>query len=146
MRASELLSLRFTDIYQSVHPFLEIKGKRDRWRRIPLSKKAVNLIKKLETLLSLEKFDSPYICFNLSNTDKHISYETLRLITEKTAKNITNLKTTPHWFRRTYITKMLAEGVALYTVMKFSGHESIATTNKYLQDQKREHESPIPFE
>ena len=46
-------------------------------------------------------------------------------------------KTPPHWFRRAYITKLLANGNSLIGVMQLVGHESINTTNGYLQSLNR---------
>lgn len=146
MRASELLSLRFLDVHQENYNYIEIKGKRDKWRRIPLSHKAIRLIKNLEKILLIEKIDSSYICFNVSNPKQHITYEALRNITQRTVEIFTDKRTPPHWFRRAFITKLLEQGEPLYKVMKISGHESISTTNSYLQDNQDELGIRIPFE
>lgn len=146
MRASELLSLKFNQIiYTSSVNYIELKGKRGEWRRIPLSKKAAYLIDNLKNQLKVEKYDTNYICFNLNLIDKPISYESLRLLTIDVSKIISNDYLTPHWFRRSYITKLLSEGTTLYSVMKVVGHKSINTTNNYLQDIDSITGATIPY-
>lgn len=146
MRASELLSLKFNDIIQHPIASIEIKGKRGKWRKVLLSSKTIDLINRLNYLLSIEQVNSSFICFSLNNHDKSISYESLRLITLSAIKQITTEKSSPHWFRRAFITKLLAGGSSLYDVMKLSGHESISTTNSYIQDIDNINRIIIPFE
>ncbi|MDW2886467.1 tyrosine-type recombinase/integrase [Exiguobacterium artemiae] len=147
MRASELLSLQFSHVHEtSSMSYIEFKGKREKWRRIPLSKKSFQLVQRLRKLMQIESIMNPYICFNIQLTDAPISYETLRLISQSASSQLTSQKNSPHWFRRSFITKLLSNGVSLYEVMKISGHESIATTNKYLQNLKKEHLNTLPFE
>lgn len=134
MRASELLSIKFNDICYSSDPYVDLKGKRGKWRRVFISSKSLHLIKHLEELLRIEGYENTFICFNLSSSNKAISYESLRLITYAAVEISNKNKTSPHWFRRSFITKCLSQGVPLFNVMKAVGHESISTTNKYLQD------------
>lgn len=135
MRASELLSTKFTDVRRSQHTFyLEVKGKRDKWRRIPLTEKASYLINRLQTLMMIEEITSPFIAFSTKKLDKAMTYEALRLMTHKAVEHVeAEEKAPPHWFRRAYITKLLANGSPLIEVMQLVGHESINTTNEYLQ-------------
>jgi len=135
MRASELLALQFSQVHETPYTnYLEIKGKRDRWRRIPLSKKSLHLIQQLKTLMQIEGINNPHICFNVRLENHSISYEALRLIAQSASLKLTTEVNSPHWFRRSFITKLLANGISLYDVMKVSGHESVQTTNKYIQD------------
>ncbi len=135
MRAAELLSVKFTDVKQNQHTFyLEVKGKREKWRRIPLTEKASHLINRLQTLMMIEEKNSPFIAFSTKKQDHPMTYEALRLMTHQAVKHIaTEKRTPPHWFRRAYITKLLANGSPLLGVMQLVGHESINTTNSYLQ-------------
>lgn len=146
MRASELLSLTFSKIQKSPQTYIEIKGKREKWRRIPLTKKALYLIERLENLMILENKPSPYICFSNRSDSSPITYEALRLITLKASDKVSNQFNSPHWFRRSFITKLLSNGISLYEVMSISGHESIHTTNKYLQDIKKISDLAIPYD
>lgn len=67
-----------------------------------------------------------------------MTYEALRLMTHNAVEHVvTEEKTPPHWFRRAYITKLLANGSPLIGVMQLVGHESINTTNGYLQTLNR---------
>lgn len=146
MRAAELLALQFSQIHEtSSTNYLEIKGKREKWRRIPLSKKSLHLIQRLKMLMQIEGVNNPHICFNVRSENDSISYEALRLIAQSASLQMTTKINSPHWFRRSFITKLLADGISLYDVMKVSGHESIQTTNKYIQDI-RDKNIIIPFE
>lgn len=135
MRAAELLSIKFTDVKRNQHSsYLEVKGKRDKWRRIPLTEKATYLVNRLQTLMMIEELDSPYIAFSTKKSGNPMTYEALRLMTHKAVEVVAaDNSNPPHWFRRAYITKLLAKGSSLIGVMQLVGHESINTTNRYLQ-------------
>ena len=145
MRASELLSVTFSSVQKTTQNYIEIKGKREKWRRIPLTKKAIYLIERLENLMVLENKFNPYVCFNIRSDSTSITYEALRLITLKATSTISDQNNSPHWFRRSFITKLLSSGISLYEVMSISGHQSINTTNKYLQDLKKNKQSTLPY-
>ena len=147
MRASELLSLRFENVVRtsSLTSFIEIKGKRDRWRRVPLSSKSLYLLQRLEEHMQIEDVNNPYICFNINSKVNPISYEALRLITQSAAEQLSAANNSAHWFRRSFITNLLAKGIPLYDVMKLSGHQSINTTNQYLQDLKNSDLIKLPY-
>lgn len=144
MRATELLSLKFSHIHETPSMiYVEFKGKREKWRRISLTRKSINLIYSLEKLMHIEGIMNSHICFNLRSTlDIPISYEALRLIAQVASEKLTSYNNSPHWFRRSFITKLLVEGNSLYNVMNIVGHESIHTTNKYLQNLKN---NPLPL-
>ena len=147
LRAAELLALQFTNVYETHNiSYIEFKGKREKWRRIPLSKKSLYLIHRLTKLMEIEKITSAYICFSMISEDKPISYETLRLITQSACIQSNSHNSSPHWFRRSFITKLLSDGITLYDVMNLSGHKSITTTNNYLQDLKKSKVSKLPFD
>jgi len=146
MRAAELLALQFSHVHETHSlKYIEFKGKRGKWRRIPLSQKSIHLIHRLKQLMQIEEVTNPHICFNLRVEDRPISYEALRLISQSASSQLTSQINSPHWFRRSFITKMLAEGIALYEVMNISGHESIQTTNKYIQETRYNTLVNIPF-
>lgn len=151
MRASELLSAKFNDVKRNQHTFyIEVKGKRDKWRRIPLTEKASYLINRLQTLMMIEEMDSPYVAFSTKKSGKPMTYEAVRLMTHKAVEFVAAENTNPpHWFRRAYITKLLANGSPLIGVMQLVGHESISTTNGYLQTLERlsnVSNTELPFE
>lgn len=147
MRASELLSLQFSQVHETTSMnYIEIKGKREKWRRIPLSNRSTQLIHQLNKLMQIEGVMNSHICFNFNMENKHISYEALRLIAKSASIQLTTQNQSPHWFRRAFITKLLKEGVTLYDVMRISGHESVNTTNKYLQDISKNKGIILPFD
>ena len=147
MRAAELLSLQFSQVHQTLSvSYIEIKGKRGKWRRIPLSQKSTHLIHRLRQLMQIEEVINPHICFNVRTENKSLSYEALRLIVQAASVQLTSQNNSPHWFRRSFITNLLANGVPLYEVMNLSGHESISTTNTYLQKMKKVNLNELPYE
>ena len=147
MRASELLSLQFSHVHETPSMYyIEFKGKREKWRRIPLSKKTFHMIEYLKKIMQMENINNPYICFNKNLMVGSISYEALRLIARSASMKLTSQSNSPHWFRRSFITKLLAEGIPLYEVMKISGHTSISTTNNYLKDIKENKLSILPYD
>lgn len=146
IRAAELLSLKFCDVHETTSlTYIEFKGKRGKWRRVPLSKKSIYLINSLKKLMKIENVINPYICFNTKSIDTQLSYEALRLISQSASAQFASQNNSPHWFRRSFITKLLDKNVPLYEVMNLSGHESISTTNNYLQDLKKGLISKLPF-
>lgn len=146
MRASELLALQFSHVHETpLINYIEFEGKRGKWRRISLSQKSFTLILRLKKLMQIEGITNSFICFSMRVKDESISYEALRLITHASSKQLTSQKNSPHWFRRAFITKLLIKGISLYDVMKLSGHESIITTNNYLQDSKKSEMPQMPF-
>lgn len=134
LRASELLSLKFENFINKT--YIEVQGKRKQWRRVPLTTKTLSLIDRLSELLRIESKTRNYICFNLRDDSQPITYENLRLITKSAVSQLSKEKMPPHWFRRSFITQMLSHGIPLYEVMQVVGHQSINTTNHYLQDNK----------
>ena len=146
MRATELLSLKFSQVHETPSlNYIEFKGKREKWRRVPLSPKSIHLIHRLKQLMQIEDVMNSHICFNLREEDTSISYEALRLIAQSASIQFTSQINSPHWFRRSFITKLLANGIPLYEVMKLSGHESINTTNTYLQQLKKVSLNVLPY-
>ncbi|WP_393964669.1 tyrosine-type recombinase/integrase [Exiguobacterium sp. S22-S28] len=146
MRAAELLALQFSHVHETFSMnYIEVKGKREKWRRVPLSKKSIHLIHRLKELMKIERMINTHICFNVRNQDTPISYEALRLIAQSASAHLTSQSNSPHWFRRSFITKLLSDGVPLYEVMNLSGHESISTTNGYLQELKNTTLNNLPF-
>ncbi len=147
MRASELLSLQFSHVHEtSSMSYIEFKGKREKWRRIPLSPKSIHLINRLKKLMHIEGVINLHICFNVRDENNPISYEALRLIAKTASIKLTTSNNSPHWFRRSFITKLLANGISLYEVMNLAGHESISTTNTYLQQIQKANLTVSPFE
>ena len=147
MRAAELLALQFSHVHETPSMnYIQFKGKRDKWRRIPLSQKSIYLIYRLKKLMQIEEVTNPNVCFNIRTENSSISYEALRLIVQSASAKLTSQNHSPHWFRRSFITKLLANGVPLYEVMNLSGHESINTTNMYIQQLSKINLNVLPYE
>lgn len=76
-----------------------------------------------------------YICWwkNADNiADGHVDKGTVESITRKLAKRAGVERANPHKFRRTCATLALRRGMPIEQVSKMLGHESIATTQIYL--------------
>lgn len=118
MRAAELLALQFIFVHKTdPMNYIEFVGKRNKWRRVPLSKKSLHLIHRLKKKMQIEGIINPYIYFNVRSKNTAISYEALRLITQSASIQLTCRNNPPHWFRRSFIIKLLANGLQLYEVM-----------------------------
>lgn len=101
------------------------KGQKDRY--VYLNAKASLAV---ETYLNTRKENSPYL---FPGHDKgHIGQGTIEMITRELAKRAGVEKANPHKFRRTCATMALRRGMPIEQVSKMLGHESVETTQIYL--------------
>lgn len=132
LRVSELVSLRFTDIYFD-EGFIKVEGKGSKQRLVPISQIAIKEIKNylydrnhipvkkgFEDILFLSKRG-----ISLSRiTIFHIIKQQAALAGIK--KNIS-----PHTFRHSFATHLLEGGAHLLAIQEMLGHEKITTTEIY---------------
>ena len=138
LRKSELCRLRVADIktYRS-QPVLDVIGKGQKFRRIPL---------KIETFKAIKEYwragkngtdtDHP-VFLNLGKHGPHpVAPLTPRavgcLIQRASSKALIRKRVTPHTMRHTFGTSLLDTGVDLKTVQGLMGHSHIRTTERYL--------------
>ncbi|MDD6196657.1 MAG: tyrosine-type recombinase/integrase [[Clostridium] aminophilum] len=149
-RVSELAQIRIDEINGEV---ITVHGKGDKDRDVYLNAKAQIAI---DRYLEERKDSNPYLfpksCYDMksrkgiSTKDMKNWYRYPRFVTLNEHSDASNIETTirklgirsgvenahPHRFRRTGATWALRQGMELMQVSKLLGHESIATTQIYL--------------
>lgn len=154
-RASEVLEVKISDIKGNE---VEVHGKGDKYRIVYLNARAILAI---QEYLKERKDTSPYLfpgCNFPSCTQefknyvteygvpRHEWYKIPKLVSEERIPDLSIIENTvrnigkrigvekvhPHRFRRTGATMALRQGMPITTVSKLLGHESVETTQIYL--------------
>lgn len=140
LRASELLSLRRSDVLLGAKPQLTVMGKGRRLRTLPLQKQtARNMREWLEQVPS-----SGEMCF-INRSGDPLTRDGLAYILNKyvrmaasTAPSIANKRITPHTLRHTCAMTVLRITNDITQVALWLGHSSIQATEKYLHADNRD--------
>ena len=132
IRISELINLTIENLFFDAKHVLVI-GKGNKYRHIPLSDYMIELLKlyidKSRTELQTDK---PSKILFLNRYGKKFSRMGLWKIIHKAAIEFGITKNfTPHTFRHSFATHMLAKGTNLRVIQILLGHASIATTQIY---------------
>ena len=132
LRVSELVSLRFTDIYFD-EGFIKVEGKGSKQRLVPISEIAIKEIKNYlydRNHVPVKKgFED--ILF-LSRRGTALSrIMVFHIIKELAARIGLKKKISPHTFRHSFATHLLEGGANLRAIQCMLGHESIGTTEIY---------------
>jgi integrase/recombinase XerD len=133
LRVSELVDLKISNLHFE-QEFLRISGKGERERLVPISKRAIDDIKKYLVVsrkkLTIEKgFEN--IVF-LNRRGKKLSRVMIFTIIKNLARKIRLEKSiSPHTFRHSFASALVQGGADLRTVQEMLGHESILTTEIY---------------
>ena len=133
LRVSELVDLKLSNLHFE-QEFLRIAGKGERERLVPISKRAIEDIKKYLVIsrkkLTIEKgFEN--IVF-LNRRGKKLSRVMIFTIIKNLADKIKLQKNiSPHTFRHSFASALVQGGADLRTVQEMLGHESILTTEIY---------------
>ncbi|MEI6678166.1 MAG: site-specific tyrosine recombinase XerD [Mariniphaga sp.] len=133
LRVSELVDLKISNLHFE-QEFLRISGKGERERLVPISKRAIDDIKKYLVVsrkkLTIEK-GSENIVF-LNRRGKKLSRVMIFTIIKNLARKIRLEKSiSPHTFRHSFASALVQGGADLRTVQEMLGHESILTTEIY---------------
>ncbi|RYZ68966.1 MAG: site-specific integrase [Proteobacteria bacterium] len=135
MRSGELYALSWSDVdletgfirvkrqWSNRNGFGPTKSRRN--RMVPISDELSAFLKRLK----LKAFDDEFVLPRLGEWKDGYQAEVLREFCM--AIGVTSVKF--HDLRATFITNLLARGVALARVMAIVGHSQIATTNVYLR-------------
>ena len=139
LRRSELANIKIKDIYQERgHYVLEIHGKGNKTRLLPLSKSIINALSEYSNSMKDNGIlfdDNDYLIQSVLNGKNHkpIDGSTIYRIIEKYAKicNI-NKRVSPHSCRATAISHLLdTQKTPIRDVAIFAGHSKITTTQRY---------------
>ena len=135
LRVSELTNLQISDLYFE-EDFIKVTGKGDKQRFVPISninKKYINIYKnEIRVHQKVQKgFDD--ILF-LNRRGKQLTRAMVFTIIKQLAEKIGLKKNiSPHTFRHSFATHLLENGADLRAIQQMLGHESITTTEVYMQ-------------
>ena len=132
LRVSELVSLRFTDVYFD-EGFIKVEGKGSKQRLVPISGPAIKEIKNYlydRNHVPVKKgFED--ILF-LSRRGTALSrIMVVHIIKQQTEMAGIKKNVSPHTFRQSFATHLLEGGANLLAIQEMLGHEKITTTEIY---------------
>lgn len=136
LRVGEVVALQKADLTLSQRKgqvFIR-RGKGVKERYVPLSQKARQALRAY--LQARKQLNSPTLF--LSRTNQPLSpRDVQRMVQQAAIQAGIQKQVTPHVLRHTFATRALYEGqVDLYTLSKILGHDSIATTARYLHPDR----------
>jgi integrase/recombinase XerC len=133
IRVSELAEMNFSDVDFSA-AVLQVSGKGNKQRIVPVGHKALAAIKAYRTRLQMET-DSLSINEGplfLNRFHRRLSPRSIARILKKLVETVGLLTpVSPHALRHTFATHMLDAGADLRAVQELLGHKSLSTTQKY---------------
>lgn len=133
-RVTELANIKISDIKDRKCTVL---GKGDKYREVYINAKAEIA---LNMYLAERKDDSPYL-FSGKWVDRAMNIHSIEDIVKDIGKRAGVENVHPHRFRRTGATMALRAGMPLMIVSKLMGHESVGTTQIYLDISSEELEA-----
>lgn len=132
LRVSELISLRYSDVYFD-EGFIRVEGKGSKQRLVPISETAIQEIKNylLDRNLMVVKKGFEDILF-LSRRGTALSrIMVFHIIKQQTEMAGVHKNVSPHTFRHSFATHLLEGGANLRAIQEMLGHEKITTTEIY---------------
>ncbi|MEI7422492.1 MAG: site-specific tyrosine recombinase XerD [Prolixibacteraceae bacterium] len=133
LRVSELVNLRMSNLHFE-QEFLRISGKGEKERLVPISKRAIEDIKKYlvnyRKKLKIDKSGENVLFLN--RRGKKLSRVMIFTIIKTLGAKINLQKSiSPHTFRHSFASALVKGGADLRAVQEMLGHESILTTEIY---------------
>lgn len=132
LRVSELISLRYSDVYFD-EGFIRVEGKGSKQRLVPISDTAIREIKNYlldRNLMVVKKGfeDSLFLSRRGTALSRIMVFHIIKQQTEMAGvhKNVS-----PHTFRHSFATHLLEGGANLRAIQEMLGHEKITTTEIY---------------
>jgi integrase/recombinase XerD len=132
LRVSELIGLRFSDLYLD-EGFIKVEGKGRKQRLVPISPvaiKEINLYLSDRNLIPVKKSFEDVLFLSRRGTalSRIMIFHIVKVQTE-----LAGIKKTvsPHTFRHSFATHLLEGGANLRAIQQMLGHEKIATTEIY---------------
>ena len=132
LRVSELISLRYSDVYFD-EGFIRVEGKGSKQRLVPISETAIREIKNylLDRNRMVVKKGFEDILF-LSRRGTALSrIMVFHIIKQQTEMAGVHKNVSPHTFRHSFATHLLEGGANLRAIQEMLGHEKITTTEIY---------------
>jgi integrase/recombinase XerD len=133
-RVEEVVNMNIQDFSFGKENSVLIYGKGSKYRRVYLTKHTVKLIKNYCWKINLESgaMFKNRSGFRISDSGIDFIIKKYASLASKIQGSISEKKISPHTLRRTKATHMLLNGASLPVIQRFLGHESIATTEEYL--------------
>ncbi|MDR3340200.1 MAG: site-specific tyrosine recombinase XerD [Candidatus Symbiothrix sp.] len=132
LRVSELIHLRFSDLYLD-EGFIKVEGKGRKQRLVPISPVAIREIKLYlpdRNQITVKKGfeDSLFLSRRGTSLSRIMVFHIVKVHTELADIHKT---VSPHTFRHSFATHLLEGGANLRAIQQMLGHEKIATTEIY---------------
>ncbi len=133
IRVSELVNLRFSDLYFE-EGFIRVIGKGNKERLVPVSKTVEKEIKIYQDNYRVHKKIKPgdentvFLNRRGSKLTRVMIFTIIKNLAELSGLN---KSVSPHTFRHSFATHMIEGGANLRAVQEMLGHESITTTEIY---------------
>lgn len=132
LRVSELVSLRFSNIYKEER-YVRIMGKGRKERLVPISDRALHEISNYlpwRDQLKIKPGEEDYVFLNRRGA--HLTRTMILIMLKRQAQEAGIVKTiSPHTLRHSFATALLEGGADLRVIQALLGHESIGTTEIY---------------
>lgn len=134
-RVQEIIDARVCDIVFSKTNVIQLHGKGNKTRTVPIWPKTASLVKRYIETYSLNKSDILFQNrFGKKMTRQGIRHILLKYeaMAEHENPNGFGLKAHPHLLRHSKATHLMGNGANIYNVRDFLGHVSVITTQIYL--------------
>ena len=132
LRVSELVALKFADVFAKEH-YLRIIGKGSKERLVPISDEALHEIQLWlydRNLMTIKPGEEEYVFLNRRGA--HLTRTMILIMIKNTARDAGIAKTvSPHTLRHSFATALLQGGASLRAIQEMLGHEDIGTTQIY---------------
>lgn len=138
LRVSELISLKISDLYFD-EGFIKITGKGNKQRLVPITDYTERILKnylnhnRLQTIPN-KNFEDIVFLNRRGNALTRVMIFTI--IKDLALQAGIQKKISPHTFRHSFASHLLAGGADLIIIQQLLGHESITTTEIYLHIDK----------
>lgn len=128
LRVSELIGLNW-DAVDMESRTLRIMGKGEKERIAPFGKQAGDLLAEWHDITGA---DDTGPVFTSEKAAERLTVRTVHRVVRRAAARVGLYGVSPHTLRHCFATHMLERGAPLRVVQELLGHESIATTQRYL--------------
>ena len=132
LRVSELVNLKFSDLYAQEH-YVRVTGKGAKERLVPISERALHEIDNYmpwRQTLKIKKGEEDYVFLNRRGA--HLTRVMILIMLKRQAEEAGLQKViSPHTLRHSFATALLEGGADLRIIQALLGHESIGTTEIY---------------
>lgn len=134
LRVNELVTLDWADVDLESR-FLTVSGKGSKERQVPFGEPARDLLFRLRSYASSEGYstepEAPVFYAEKKNSDR-LTERTVHRVVVAVSEKVGLHGVSPHSLRHSYATHMLERGAPLRVIQILLGHESLATTQRYL--------------